>query len=166
MTRRVLPIAAAGGIAFAIAAAQANTDRLELTRLVVCGAALAAAAAVDLAEHRIPNRLVLPAAAACAALTLTEPDALARLASGLAVVAPLLGLSLARPAALGMGDVKLALLIAVGLDGHAPGALVLGLALAALAGIVLMVARGREAWRRALPLAPFLTVGALAALLL
>ena len=166
MTRRVLPIAAAGGIAFAIAAAQANTDRLELTRLAVCGAALAAAAGVDLAEHRIPNRLVLPAAAACAALTLTEPVALAGLASGLALVALLLGLSLARPAALGMGDVKLALLIAVGLDGHAPGALLLGLALAALAGILLAVARGREGWRRALPLAPFLTVGALVALVL
>jgi leader peptidase (prepilin peptidase) / N-methyltransferase len=166
MTRRVLPIAAAGGIAFAIAAAQADTDRLELTRLAVCGTALVAAAAVDLAEHRIPNRLVLPAAAACAALTLAEPLALAALASGLALVALLLGLSLARPAALGMGDVKLALLIALGLDGHAPGALLLGFALAALAGIILLVARGGEAWQRALPLAPFLTVGALAALLL
>jgi leader peptidase (prepilin peptidase) / N-methyltransferase len=166
MTRRVLPIAAAGGIAFAIAAAQANTDRLELTRLAVCGTALAAAAAVDLAEHQIPNRLVLPAAAACATLALAEPPRLAGLASGLALVALLLGLSLARPAALGMGDVKLALLIAVGLDGHAPGALLLGLALAALAGILLLIARGREGWRRALPLAPFFTVGALAALVL
>jgi leader peptidase (prepilin peptidase)/N-methyltransferase len=166
MTRRVLPIAAAGGIAFAIAAAETNMDLLALTRLAVCGAALAAAAVVDLVEHRIPNRLVLPAAAACAALTLAEPVALAGLASGLALVALLLGLSLARPAALGMGDVKLALLIAVGLDGNAPGALVLGLAFAALAGVLLLVARGREGWRRALPLAPFLTVGALAALLL
>ena len=166
MTRRALLISALGGIAFAVAAAQANTDRLELTRLAVCGAALAAAAAVDLVEHRIPNGLVLPAAAACAALTLAEPVALAGLASGLALVALLLGLSLARPAALGMGDVKLALLISVGLDGHASGALLLGLALAVLAGILLLVARGREAWRRALPLAPFLTVGALAALVL
>jgi leader peptidase (prepilin peptidase)/N-methyltransferase len=163
----MLPIAAAAGTAaFAIAAAQVNTDWITLVRLALCGAALATAAVVDLAEHRIPNQLVLPAAAACAALTLVEPPRLAPLASGLALVALLLGLSLARPAALGMGDVKLALLIAVGLDGHAPGALLLGVALAALAGVLLLVARGREAWQRALPLAPFLAVGALAALLL
>ena len=166
MTRRVPPIAAAGGVAFTIAATQATADPLALIRLAVCGTALAAAAAVDLAEHRIPNRLVLPATAACAVLTLAEPHRLAQLATGLALIALLLGLSLARPAALGMGDVKLALLIAVGLDGHAPDALLLGLALAALAGVLLLVARGREAWRRALPLAPFLTVGALAALFL
>ena len=42
----------------------------------------------------------------------------------------------------------------------------LGLALAALAGVLLLIARGRDAWRRALPLAPFFTAGALAALLL
>lgn len=164
MTKRVLPIGAAGGIAFTLAATQATTDWLVLSRLAVCGTALAAAAAVDLAEHRIPNRVVLPAATICAALTLAEPPRLAPLSSGLALVALLLVLSLARPAALGMGDVKLALLIAVGFDGHAPGALLLGLTFAALTGVLLLVVCGREAWQRALPLAPFFTVGALAAL--
>lgn len=165
MTGRALPIAVAGGFVFALAAAEANSDRLALARLAICGAALAAAAAVDLAEHRIPNRLVLPAAAACTALTLASGTGFRPLAVGLALVVFLLALSLARPAALGMGDVKLALLLAVSLDGRAPGALLLGFALAALAGALLVALRGPDAWRQALPLAPFLAVGALAALL-
>jgi leader peptidase (prepilin peptidase) / N-methyltransferase len=166
MTKPVVSIAVAGGVGFAIAAAGATTDLVALTRLAVCGAALAAAAAVDVAEHRVPNRVVVPAATICAALTLADGPSLAPLASGLALVALMLGLSLARPAALGMGDVKLALLIALGLVGHAPSALLLGLALATLAGVVLVAAHGREAWRRALPLAPFFAVGALGALVL
>jgi leader peptidase (prepilin peptidase)/N-methyltransferase len=165
MTKRALPIAAAGGLLFALAAAEVNSDRLALARLTICGAALAAAAAVDLAEHRIPNRLVLPVAAACTALTLASGTGLRPLAVGLALVGLLLGFSLARPAALGMGDVKLALLISLGLDGQAPIALLLGLALAALTGLLLLAFRGPEAWRQALPLAPFLAAGALAALL-
>jgi leader peptidase (prepilin peptidase)/N-methyltransferase len=165
MTTRTLSFAGAGGAAFPIAAVQANQDLLALARLTLCGAALAAVVAIDLAEHRVPNRLVLPAAVACAALSLTSGTGLHPLEVGLALVALLLVLSLARPAALGMGDVKLALLITSGLDGHAPRALLIGLALAALASVLLLAVQGREVWRRAIPLAPFLTAGALAALL-
>jgi leader peptidase (prepilin peptidase)/N-methyltransferase len=153
-------------MAFAFAAAEAGSGTLAFARLALCGAALGAVAAVDLAEHRVPNRIVLPAAVACAAVTHAGGDSLRGAASGVALVALLLVLSLAWPAVLGMGDVKLALLIAVGLDGGAPRALVLGLLLAALAGLVLLALGGRQAWRRALPLAPFLAAGALAALLL
>jgi leader peptidase (prepilin peptidase)/N-methyltransferase len=109
---------------------------------------------------------VLPVAAVCAALSLAGASGARSLATGLALVALLLALSLARPAVLGMGDVKLALLVAVGLDGSAPRALLLGLLLAALAGLLLLALRGRQAWRRAVPLAPFLAAGALAAILL
>jgi leader peptidase (prepilin peptidase)/N-methyltransferase len=166
MTARTLTLAAVGATVFALAAAYAGADALALARLTLCGAAVVIAAAVDLAEHRVPNRLVLPAAAGCAALTVASGARFAGLVWALALVALLLAVSLARPAALGMGDVKLALLIAVGLDGRAPAALTLGLLLAALGGIVLLVLRGRSAWRRSLPLAPFLAGGVLAALLL
>jgi hypothetical protein len=60
-----------------------------------------------------------------------------------------------------MGDVKLALLLVVGLDGSALRALALGLAFAALVGLVRVVRDGRVAWRASLPLAPFLAAGAL-----
>lgn len=166
MTTRTLTLAVAGAAAFGLAGAHMNVDVLALARLALCGAALAVAAAVDLAEHRIPNRVVLPMAAACAALTAADGARIAPLAGAFALVALLLAVSLARPAALGIGDVKLALLIAVGLDGRAPAALILGLLVAALGGIVLLALRGGQAWRRSLPLAPFLATGALTILLL
>lgn len=162
-TRPVL-LAVVGAVAFA--AVEGKADTLAVARLSLCGAALGLAAAVDLAERRIPNRVMLPAAAVCGALTLVEGAALAALAGGLALVGLLLVGSLARPAALGMGDVKLALLIVLGLDGSAPRALLLGLVLAAIAGLLLLVLQGRPAWRRALPLSPFFASGALVALLL
>jgi leader peptidase (prepilin peptidase) / N-methyltransferase len=164
MNTRAFVLALAGAAAFALAAAHANADTLALARLALCGGALAIAAATDLAEHRIPNRVVLPAATICAVLALAG-NGLRALAWGLAVVALLLLVSLARPAALGMGDVKLALLIAVGLDGRAPTAFILGVLVAALAGLGLLILRGHQAWRHSLPLAPFLAAGALGALL-
>jgi leader peptidase (prepilin peptidase) / N-methyltransferase len=75
----------------------------------------------------------------------------------------LLVVSLRWPAALGMGDVKLALLLVLGLDGSALRALALGLALAALAGCALVARHGRTALRASLPLAPFIAAGALVA---
>jgi len=83
------------------------------------------------------------------------------LLAGLATILVLLIVSLRWPAALGMGDVKLALLIVFGLDGDALRALALGLVLAALAGVALVIRHGRTAWRTSLPMAPFLVVGAL-----
>ena len=81
------------------------------------------------------------------------------------VVAALLVLSLARPEALGMGDVKLALLLVLGLDGRGVVALVLALALAAGFGCLLLLRFGGAARSRKLPLAPFFAAGALIALL-
>ena len=55
-------------------------DGLALARLAVLGAALGALVPYDLAEHRIPNRIVLPAAALCGALSIA--DLIGRGASG------------------------------------------------------------------------------------
>jgi leader peptidase (prepilin peptidase)/N-methyltransferase len=166
MTARTFLSAAVGIAAFALAGEAANASGLAVTRLAVCGAALGIAAATDVVEHRVPNRVVLPAALVCAALTVLDGSDLRDAAGGLALVALLLAVGLARPDALGMGDVKLALLIAVGLDGTASRALLLGLLLAAIGGLLLIALHGRRAWRRSLPLTPFLATGALAALLL
>ena len=83
---------------------------------------------------------------------------------GPALVAGLLVLALIRPDAFGMGDVKLALLLVLGLDGRGPLALLLALALAGGFGVLLFARFGREAGTRALPLAPFFAAGALLAL--
>lgn len=164
MSTRALIAAAAGAAALTVAGLLADSGPLTLARLALLGGALAAATLYDLTEWRIPNRLVLPAAAGCAALTLAAGAPLTLLA-GVALVLVLLVVSLRWPRALGMGDVKLALLIVLGLDGDALHAFALGLILAALAGVVLLVRHGRAAWRASLPLAPFLAAGALLAVL-
>ena len=75
-------------------------------------------------------------------------------------------LAVLQPAALGMGDVKQALLIALALGAAAESALLLGLALAATVAAILVVHRGRPALTTAMPLAPFLAAGAAIALAL
>jgi len=162
----VLLGATIGATAFVLAAEETTAGALALMRLAICGIALGVAAATDLTEHRVPNRVVLPAAAGCAALTLVGDESLHAVMWGLALAASLLVLSLVRPSVLGMGDVKLVLLVAVGLDGNAASGILLGIVFAGLAGLALLALSGRRAWRRALPLAPFLAIGALAALLL
>jgi leader peptidase (prepilin peptidase)/N-methyltransferase len=162
MTTRALIFATAGGATLASAGLLASTNPLTLARLAVLGGALAAASLYDLTQRRIPNRIVLPGAAACSALTLAAGAPLSLLA-GLATALLLLVVSLRWSAALGMGDVKLALLLVLGLDGSALRALTLGLALAALAGCALVARHGRTALSASLPLAPFVAAGALVA---
>ncbi len=155
-----------GAVAFLAAGVRLNADSAELARLVILGPALGAVVATDLAERRIPNRVVVPAAIACAWLLAVEGVPTEKLLGGLAVVALMLGLGLLRPASFGMGDVKLALLLVLGLGGLATQALVLGLVLAAAFGVGLMLRDGRTAAVRSVPLAPFLSSGAAVVVLL
>lgn len=167
MTRRLaIGAAIGGGVALLTAGIRTGADGIELARLLMLGVALGAVVATDLAEHRIPNRIVIPAAVACAGLLAVEPVRPQRLLSGLAVVAVMLGLSLVAPASFGMGDVKLAILLVLGLGGLATQALVIGVGLAAAFGAALMLRYGRIAARRSLPLAPFLSCGAAVVVLL
>ena len=164
MIRRASIAAAVGTATFVSAGLLVNAGALVLTRLAIVGGALAACALYDLVQRRIPNRIVVPAAAACAALSLAAGLRLALIA-GLATILLLLVVSLRWPAALGMGDVKLALLLVLGLDGSALRALALGVAFAALAGLLRVIRDGGTAWRASLPLAPFLGAGALIAVI-
>lgn len=161
MSRGALAATAAGTGAMLAAGIVAGRTPTTVARLVVLGAALGAITHYDLHEHRIPNRIVLPATIACAALLLADHVDLTALLPALALIAALLIVSLLAPAALGMGDVKLTLLLAIGLDGDATTAIVTGFALAAAYGAVLLARHGAAARTTALPLAPFLASGAL-----
>jgi leader peptidase (prepilin peptidase)/N-methyltransferase len=120
--------------------------------------------AIDL-EHRIvPNRIVLPAAVvvlvAQTALTLSPEWALAALgASGFLFVA-----ALAYPAGMGMGDVKLALLLGAMLGRLVPVGLMLGMVAALVPSVVLLARHGSAARKMGIPFAPFLALGSLIAL--
>jgi leader peptidase (prepilin peptidase) / N-methyltransferase len=167
MKRTAVIAASAGAVLLLAASARSTLGPLTLARLAILGAALGLLAVFDVRERRIPNRVVLPAAAACAVLSLAggiHPDT--GLYTGGAVIVALLVVSLAAPAMLGMGDVKLALLILCALDGLAPLALLTALELYALVALALLAVRGRSALGASLPLAPIIAAGCLVTVLL
>jgi leader peptidase (prepilin peptidase)/N-methyltransferase len=120
--------------------------------------------ATDLERRIVPNRVVLPAAAAVLALqTAFHPSpewALGAVgASGFLFLA-----AFAYPGGMGMGDVKLALLIGALLGRTTPVAIMLGLLLALVPSAVLIARNGLGARKSAIPFAPFLVAGAVIAL--
>ena len=127
-------------------------------------AALVVLSAIDL-EHRIlPDRIVLPA---------TGVVLVAQLALQPSVEWPLAALGaslflflavLAYPAGMGMGDVKLALLLGVALGRYVPVALMLGMLAALVPAAVLFARHGAAARKMAIPFGPFLALGGVVAL--
>jgi prepilin signal peptidase PulO-like enzyme (type II secretory pathway) len=65
---------------------------------------------------------------------------------------------------MGMGDVKLALLLGAMLGRTVPIALFVGMASALVPGVVLLLRHGARARKMGIPLGPFLALGALVAL--
>lgn len=167
MTRVAAICAGAGALLLLAAGVKFAPGPLALARLLVLGGALGLLALHDIREHRIPNRIVLPATAVCAALSLAEGiQPSAGLYLGAVLVALLLAVSLAAPAALGMGDVKLALLILCALDGFASLALLIAFELYMVAAVALLIRRGRAALGTSLPLAPIIAASCLITVLL
>jgi leader peptidase (prepilin peptidase) / N-methyltransferase len=179
--RTAPPAAALGAGALLLAAAWAGAVALAGLRPVTLGLAGAAAAAlllaaVDLAVHRLPDRISYPAAAlvllawlADALVVGTWPELWrALLAAAAAFLAAALA-ALISPEGLGFGDVKLFALIGLVLGwwGWSVFALgvFLGLVLGALLSLGLVLLR-RAGWRSAVPFGPPLLLGAALALLL
>ena len=127
-------------------------------------AALVVVTATDLERRVVPNRVVLPTAAAVLALnTLWHPSPV--WAIGAIGAAGFLFLAaLAYPGGMGMGDVKLALLIGALLGRTTPVGVMLGLFLALVPSIVLLVRHGVGARKLGIPFAPFLAAGAVVTL--
>ena len=164
MSAPALQAGLVGGAVFALVAAGEGLGGGAIARLAISGATLAAAAVFDLRERRIPNRLTLPAAASLLAVWALGGAAAAPIAAGLAVAALLVVLGLVRPDAIGMGDAKLAFVIALGLTDKALVGLASGLLLAALFAATRLAA-GSAGRGTGVPLGPFLAVGALLALI-
>ena len=127
-------------------------------------AVLVVLSAID-AQHRIvPNRIVLPAAAvALVAHTAIDPSP-AWLAWALVAAGGLFLVVLAYPKGLGMGDVKLALLLGAMLGPSVTVALMIGLFAALVPSAVLVSRHGAAARKMGVPLVPFLALGAVVAL--
>jgi leader peptidase (prepilin peptidase) / N-methyltransferase len=122
-------------------------------------AMLVAVSLIDLEHRIIPNRIVLPAAGIClVAQTLLEPSpewAIAALgASGFLLVA-----ALVYPAGMGMGDVKLALLLGAGLGRVVPVAMMVAMIAALVPSAALFARHGQAARKMKIPFGPFLALG-------
>jgi leader peptidase (prepilin peptidase) / N-methyltransferase len=130
---------------------------------IACGT-FVVVTATDLERRIVPNRVVLPAAAAVLALrTVAHPSPV--WAIGAAGAAGFLFLAaLAYPGGMGMGDVKLALMIGALLGGTTPVAILFALFLALVPSAALLARHGARARKIAIPFAPFLAVGAVIAL--
>jgi leader peptidase (prepilin peptidase)/N-methyltransferase len=120
--------------------------------------------AIDFTHRIVPNRIVLPAAlVVLVAQTALEPSpewALGALAAaGFLFVA-----ALAYPAGMGMGDVKLALLLGAMLGRTVSVGLMVGMMTALVPSVVLLARHGSAARKMGIPFAPFLAFGALVAL--
>ncbi|MCW2698555.1 MAG: peptidase prepilin type [Blastococcus sp.] len=130
--------------------------------------------AVDLAVHRLPDRVTFPAYAVCSvalaadAVVLGSWHALLRSLAAAAVGFALAALAAAvHPRGLGFGDVKLLALLGlvlgwVGWEVVLAGVF-LGLVIGAVVSLALVATR-RAGWRTAVPLGPPLLVGAVLAL--
>jgi leader peptidase (prepilin peptidase) / N-methyltransferase len=120
--------------------------------------------AIDLMHRIVPNRIVLPAAlVVLVAQTALGPGPewlLGALgASGFLFVA-----ALAYPAGMGMGDVKLALLLGAMLGRLVAVGLMVGMIAAVVPSVFLLARHGSAARKMGIPFAPFLAFGAIVAL--
>ena len=127
-------------------------------------AVLVAVSVIDLEHRIIPNRIVLPATVvvlvANSARDLSPEWALAALAgSGFLFAA-----AIAYPAGMGMGDVKLALLMGAALGRTVSVALMVGMVAALVPSVVLLARHGAKARKMGIPFGPFLAIGSVVAL--
>ncbi len=127
-------------------------------------AVLVAITATDLTHRIVPNRIVLPAAlVVLLAQTALSPSPEWAIGA-LGAAGFLFAAALAYPAGMGMGDVKLALLLGAMLGRLVAVGLMVGMLAALIPSAVLLARHGSAARKMGIPFAPFLAFGAVVAL--
>src|SRR5262249_39360287 len=122
-------------------------------------AALVAVSATDLERRIIPNWIVLPAAVAVLAANTAVHPSVEWIAGDLGASLFLLLAALSDPAGMGMGDVKLALLLGVGLGRTVPVSMAVGMVSALVPSFALLIKHGSAARKMGIPFGPFLAIG-------
>lgn len=130
-------------------------------------AVLVVLAATDLERRIIPNRIVLPATAILLVANIAVSPGrasvfvLASLAVGIAFLIP----NLINASLMGMGDVKLMMLLGAGLGWAAVGAIMVAFVAIFPFALATLIRGGAAARKTALPFGPFLAVGGLVVLI-
>jgi leader peptidase (prepilin peptidase) / N-methyltransferase len=122
--------------------------------------------AIDVERRILPDKIVLPAATlVLAAQLVLHPDQwLEWILAPLGAAAFLFAALLAYPRGMGMGDVKLCLLLGAMLGKLVVVALMIGMLAALVPAVVLLARHGGAARKMGIPFGPFLAFGALVAL--
>jgi prepilin signal peptidase PulO-like enzyme (type II secretory pathway) len=126
---------------------------------------LVAISAIDIRQRIVPNRIVLPAAAVVLAMRTAFHPSAVWVAAGVGAAGFLLVAAVARPGGMGMGDVKLALLLGFAVGWTVPVAIVVALLAALVPSVALIVRHGAAGRTMGIPFAPFLALGGVVALL-
>lgn len=125
---------------------------------------LVAVSVTDLERRIIPNRIVIPAAVAVVVARTLLDRSPEWILAALGASAFLLVAALISPQGMGMGDVKLALLIGAMLGRAAAPALAVGSVLAVVPSVAILARHGRAGRKMGFPFGPFLALGALVVL--
>ena len=127
-------------------------------------AVLVVLSAIDIDRRIIPNNIVLPAAAIVLVANSVVHPSFEWMAAGFGAALFLLLAALAYPRGMGMGDVKLALLMGAALGSTVPVALMAGMIAAMVPSLVLFARHGSKARKMGIPFGPFLAIGSVVAL--
>ena len=140
---------------------------MSLTSGIVLISMLGLVSVTDVRDRVIPNRVLLAAVALWLALSVLTggEEVVAQLVAAIVIAAPLLIASVVRPDGMGMGDVKLVAVIGLYLGWGAWVALLAGLFLAGLTGVLISLGNRRPPGETTLPLAPFLAAGVIISLI-
>jgi leader peptidase (prepilin peptidase)/N-methyltransferase len=130
---------------------------------VFCSA-LVVVTATDIERRIVPNRVVVPATVVVLALQTAARPSPEWAIAAVSASAFLLLAALVYPAGMGLGDVKLALLMGAALGRTVTVALILGMVAALVPSVVLLARHGARARKMAIPFAPFLALGSVIAL--
>ena len=136
-----------------------------ITTFAVC--VMVTLTAIDLDRRVVPNVIVLPSAAlVLSAHIASQPDRTAEwLLAAFGSAGALLALALINPKGLGMGDVKLALLMGATLGSDVVTAFFLACVAVLPVAVWILIRHGSEGRKHTLPLVPFLAFGTIVAAL-
>jgi leader peptidase (prepilin peptidase)/N-methyltransferase len=151
---------------FVIAAIAVAFATLPLDRAVVAAftaAVLVVLSAIDIERRIIPNRIVLPAAGIVlvAQIALFPSHALEWMLAAILAALVLAIPALVNPAWMGMGDVKLALLLGAALGWGVVGAVLIAFLCTFPVAVFVLIRDGRGARGATIPFGPFLSLGGL-----